>query len=234
MDYFLSDLHLGDGSGSDDAIRYQPILIEFFRSLNDNSRVWLLGDVFEFGQLALPGDFFRILQTNERLLEVMLRHEIHMLPGNHDPQLVDLASVTWWYTHYDRTRKLGFHVIDRGHTSILLAHGHQWDWIHQTSLGSISVSLIGLIEKLGSPDIDDQLSVFYNTDLNRHAEYAAVSAKLHKCSAVIKGHTHVPCFMRSGGVDVWDTGSWIKDYKDGMPYVTVSNTGLISSERFVV
>ena len=106
MKIFISDLHLGDGSKTDDFHRDKE-LIRFLEYVHDtNADLCLLGDVFELWQ----ADLDNILWHNHKIIKVLHECKVLHIYGNHD------------WLPYSRLEEEGLYG-----PIIWAEHGHQYD-----------------------------------------------------------------------------------------------------------
>lgn len=118
MQVFISDLHLGDGSRTDDFHRDREFLkfLEFVES--QAQRLIILGDLFELWQADLDRVLFTHSQVVDKLLCLSNKVEVRYVIGNHDyiPFVKFVAS----------TDAICSEFRDPEH-GIVAEHGHRYD-----------------------------------------------------------------------------------------------------------
>lgn len=196
---FISDLHMGDGSKSDDFHRDNE-LYKLFANCGLDTQIILLGDVFELWQARLD----KILWAHPfsyHLLEGMLNTNVY---GNHD--YLPFSKI--WQEHYEDEL-------------IYAEHGHQHDIYNNTSMfnlkwpiGKYVTLAVGWLEKLWHKDADEFL-------LKKYGEFVYKAAKLQGAfnlpyakrfregKIVIEGHTHKAELINGGGCIYANCGAWV-------------------------
>ncbi len=153
---FISDLHLGDGSKSDDFHRDKE-LYSLLARYGMDSKIILLGDIFELWQARLD----KILWAHSlgyNLIEGCINKCVY---GNHDY----LPFSKLWDESYEDEL-------------IYAEHGHQHDVYNNTSMfnlkwpiGKYLTVAVGWLEKLWHKDVDEFL-------LKKYGEFKYTAAKL--------------------------------------------------------
>ncbi|UCB57143.1 MAG: UDP-2,3-diacylglucosamine diphosphatase [Candidatus Omnitrophota bacterium] len=118
MKIFISDLHLGDGSRTDDFHRDREFL-EFLEFVEEKAQeLIILGDLFELWQADLDRALFRHGEIVNKLLSLRNKLKITYVIGNHD------------YIPFIKFADLGLGISleyrDEG-SGIVGEHGHQYD-----------------------------------------------------------------------------------------------------------
>ncbi len=154
MKIFISDLHLGDGSRSDDFHRDRELL-EFLEFVEGRAEeLIILGDLLELWQADLDRIIFRHSAVINKLLTLRNKVKITYVIGNHDyiPFVKFADSVEGICLEY-RDRENG----------IVAEHGHRYDIFnrYKNPLESIKwprgkqfTLFIAGLEKLIHPDVD--------------------------------------------------------------------------------
>ena len=203
--YFVSDLHLADGSPADDFNEgSHRAAFEWFLEHEveaDGGELILVGDVFELWQASLRGIreyygplFWRLF--NYRLLR-----------GNHDSAY--RAPPEWLWP-------------DPVEPALLAEHGHRADvWNSQLSIVGRGVTVAaGLLERLGLRGVDDYAWRHLPTPVTEPAKFGKalyldyVRRRARKTGAhlVILGHTHEPLLTDLGdGITYANCGTWVRD-----------------------
>ncbi len=154
MRVFISDLHLGDGSRTDDFSRDEHFLefLEFVKT--EANELIILGDFLELWQADLDRVVFRHSQVINKLLSLRDKVKITYVIGNHDylPFIKFANSSLGIATEY-RDSKSG----------IVAEHGHRYDAFnrYKNPLKSIKfppgkyfTKVVASLERLVHPDVD--------------------------------------------------------------------------------
>ncbi len=176
----ISDLHLGDGTGSDDFTyaEYRKLrdaergLLMKLKAINPDLLV-LAGDTEELWQ----HDSTRVRRVYKEFFAYTSSIRSVFLRGNHDDILGDLDHL----------------VIESGGKSIRIEHGHANDPAMHDPFQRFLVRLVGLLEKI-FPSIDNQAIKFVRLfGQSRIEQKSAALAKtmLQEYDFVVLGHTHV-------------------------------------------
>jgi len=117
--YFVSDIHLGDGSHGDVfGAKDEAFLALLDEVERDGQALVILGDALDFEQAWY---FSRIVRAHQRVISRLTRLTEHMrviyVYGNHDPDIVLFRDILNW--------QLCDKVIVDGH--ILAVHGYEFD-----------------------------------------------------------------------------------------------------------
>ena len=118
MKFFISDLHLGDGSRTDDFHRDKE-LIKFFEFAESQAQeLIILGDFFELWQSDLDRVLFVHNEVIKKLLELREKIKVTYVIGNHD------------YIPFIKFTDLGLGICTEYSTKesgIIGEHGHRYD-----------------------------------------------------------------------------------------------------------
>lgn len=178
----LSDLHIGDMSDADDFYtsgNFEKFIsfLEFIKNDEEVEKIVIAGDFFELWQCKVE----KILQMYVDLWKVFLKlketgKKIIYIPGNHDS--LPFAKLVYKATPFpfgpiqltdkydiDEEKKLIFpYYFEK---NIWIEHGHRFDKYNrdvstlaggfQGVLGRFIAKAIGVIERMGAKDIDEQL-----------------------------------------------------------------------------
>lgn len=172
---FVSDLHLGDGSKSDDFHRDDELADLVSKYWNDET--YLLGDIYELWQAKLS----KIMWKHEGIIKILKAADSTFIYGNHDY----LPFSKYWTEVYEDEL-------------IYAEHGHQYDIYNNTSMfnlkwpiGKYATIAVGWLERLLHKDVDEFL-------LKKYGEFKYMAAKLqgakksgHKISRASKAYVHV-------------------------------------------
>jgi UDP-2,3-diacylglucosamine hydrolase len=117
--YFVSDLHLGDGSHADVFLKKDEHFLAFLDEVEREAQVLcILGDALDFEQAWY---FSRIIRAHpeviRRLTRLADKIRVIYLFGNHDPDIVLFRDILNW--------ELCDKIIIDGH--ILAIHGYEFD-----------------------------------------------------------------------------------------------------------
>lgn len=239
MKIFISDLHLGDGSRTDDFHRDREFL-EFLEFVEGQAHeLIILGDLFELWQADLDRVMFRHSEIINKLLSLRNKIKLTYVIGNHD------------YIPFVKFADAGTGICLEyrdSENSIVAEHGFKYDIFnrYKDPLKSIkwpvgkhfSLFIAGL-EKLIHPDVDKwaqkalaNLDQFFQEAMSIRnkvtpatKEYfkrgghfgefeQAVSNHMNKgAKIVIFGHTH-KCQLDTAGKGIYaNCGSWVDKVK---------------------
>lgn len=173
----ISDLHLGDGTKSDDfqfhknkRIKHaEKKLLDWIQSIDVDLLV-LAGDIEELWQHKQK----KVHRVYKKFFEFLKTHDHIRIVGNHDIQVLGRESL----------------VLRYNDTSIYIAHGHQGNKQMRNPLLKLIVRIIALVEKI-FPNIDE-LSKFAFKTKEEGRTTAFAETRLQKHDIVILGHSHQP------------------------------------------
>jgi UDP-2,3-diacylglucosamine pyrophosphatase LpxH len=223
MKIFISDLHLGDGSKTDDFHRDKE-LINLLEKYQDE-QIILLGDICELWQSRLD----RIMWAHADVIHAITRRT-QCIYGNHDY----LPFAKYWSEKYE----------DSG---IYAVHGHQYDVFNRYKnplfalkwpIGKYIALLIGELERWWCKDAD----VWLEKQSEKYGEFLTQAAELQnmepnkglwpipeKNQILITGHTHKAGlhYVRVGSNSKLDRiyancGAWVDDVRP--TYIEVDDT----------
>lgn len=214
---WISDLHLGDGSGSDDFGPRNGQADKDLRALcamvrRENRCIGIAGDLFELLQSTLD----RILRAHGPAIEALASVTEVYVVGNHDEDMLGrmlygMECLPYW--------------IDVP-KSMLVIHGHQVDgqlakWPKTTRALS---RVFGFFERVIHPDCDEWAEGLeaWLDGTGRHGANAAYVGPLAtlarelNCRRVVFGHVHkFECGMQGpGGVRLDNCGTWCNGNRD--------------------
>lgn len=199
MRVFISDIHLGDGSKSDDFHRDEE-LIQFLKwTDNRASEIVIVGDLYELWQARLEKIFWAHADVIHALDE--RRNKVHFVFGNHDA--LPFARLT---------------PSDYMKDGVCAVHGHQFDTANSYDnslrslkwpLGRYITVLVAGLEKWIHPDSDVWLEKMYKkfgdftmkaaalqnqkyniTDLDEHISVIEKLRQQNLEYITIMGHSH--------------------------------------------
>ncbi len=173
----ISDLHLGDGYGSDD------FSYDDFKKLKNAERLLIRHiEYYNPKTIILAGDILELWQHNEdairrvyhKFFEFIYDRKSVILRGNHDDTLEDAEDFVVL-------------TLPNGKT-VYVAHGHQNDKKMDSPFIRFAVYVFGFIEKI-LPGLDNIFLGRKNTPIYRKTKkYAEECLKLY--DYVVLGHTH--------------------------------------------
>lgn len=91
--YFISDAHLGEGSGENENVKLARLESFFELAGKDAEKLFILGDLFDFWfeyKHAIPKQHLKIIFRLSQLVDKGV--EVHYITGNHDFWLGDFLS----------------------------------------------------------------------------------------------------------------------------------------------
>ncbi len=169
---FISDIHLGDGSRTDDFHRDKE-LIDFLDFVERESRELIInGDLFELWQAKLEKILFAHKEVVRRLLSLTKRIKVTYVIGNHD------------YVPFVRLvgSGIGIELEYRDDKNKLICeHGNRYDVFNRYSnplrsikwpAGKYFTVLMASMERLINPDID----IWFKGKLEKTEEYSREAA----------------------------------------------------------
>jgi len=170
----ISDLHMGDGTGTDDFIAQDDKVLNFIENINPDI-LYLNGDIFELWQCSMRKiRKFHYTFTNYvegKYYKPVIFPQIVKLKGNHD---------------YSLLGQMKAEITTRSGKKVLITHGFQNDPLMTNPISRFFTWCLGRIERL-IPNIDNVFSASKRIN-NKANEYAM--QQLKKYDIVILGHTH--------------------------------------------
>lgn len=187
----FSDLHIGDGTGSDNFRQNEDTFVkalDYYRDTDTKYSIILLGDIEEFHQFEL----IKILaKYNNSVYDALLnfpKGKVHRVYGNHDidwalrdPLIRDQKGIT----------KEAFKLKRDGSVPILLTHGHQAVEEYEKSLHLVrfGTTFFKIVEELGRVRSKSLLREQPGYKDKIYSDWAEANKKIFIC-----GHTHCPIF----------------------------------------
>ncbi|HWI53271.1 MAG TPA: UDP-2,3-diacylglucosamine diphosphatase [Symbiobacteriaceae bacterium] len=236
--YFISDTHLGDGTGAD-RFRYPDQLMRLLSKIDaePGAHLVLLGDLMELWATSLEPILIKHAPTFFALGKLAATHPITYVVGNHD-------CLPWYYfvgQGLGQMRVAERFTAARG--ALVALHGHQFDPFNKVSMteGHLKVpwtrrlvQAVGVVGRLGGEAageaVADMGSVLEKAATGvrqvmehespgergyppgeRAYEDAANLLMRQGARFVVMGHTHHPLVRRLGNRMYVNTGSWVWD-----------------------
>ena len=122
--YFISDLHIGDGSQSEALNKKTDLLISFLRKVQEeNAQLIIVGDGLDFHQ-SFHG-ITAIVEGNAKIISQLRNMDsFHYIQGNHDYDIQLLRGLIDFELHHELIVDNQLHVL----------HGHEYDPYISTNL----------------------------------------------------------------------------------------------------
>jgi len=232
---FISDLHLGDGSRTDDFHRDKQFL-EFIEFAENQAReLIILGDFLELWQADLDRVLFQHSEVINKLLSLRNKIKITYVIGNHD------------YIPFIKFKDLGVGICleyNDNQNYIVAEHGHKYDIFNRYKVPLKSIKwprgkrlalFVATLERVIHPDVDkwtkktiDNLDEFLQNAiiirnkvtpatkeyLKRGGHFGefeeAVKNHIDKgAKIVVFGHTHIPQLQIIGKGIYANCGTWV-------------------------
>jgi UDP-2,3-diacylglucosamine hydrolase len=218
--YFISDVHLGACSGSEEHVRIQR-LISFLKHIRDKAdRLYIVGDLYNFWfeyRHAIPKVNLAILATFMQLVKDGV--EIHYLTGNHDLwQRNYLQDEVGFVIHH------GPVVVEAFNQRLYVVHGdglaHSDAWLRFTRK-IFESRFNNMLFRLLHPDIGIALANYWSRksaekgENKFYDEYLKLATSKLKegFDAFIYGHTHKPNLqVLSEGKFMINVGDWLTNF----------------------
>lgn len=186
----VSDLHLGNGTRSDDfgfgddLHKREQKFLDFLNAQNAD-RIYLNGDIYELWQARWK----KVKKIHDKLITVFENDPKYIrIVGNHD------FSLSGLYTDEIST--------DSGKRVIIL-HGFQADpWMNNAFIRFL-VWIVGGLERLISPNIDQSTHIFRRKgkkSMLKERQIKFAAKLLETYDICVLGHTHYH------GIDITDNG----------------------------
>lgn len=230
--YFISDTHLGDGSGADQFLFPKQLMDLLVRIESEsNAELVLLGDFMELWSGSLEAVFIHHAPVFQALARIAAKHQVTYVVGNHD-------CLPWYYYlgyGLGKFRVVEEYTLKRA--KLVAIHGHQFDPVNQVAMedGQVKVpwtrkltEVVGVAERLAGAeagqavaDIADVLSravaVLHRQSPGQRGypageqmyEDAARNYMREGFRYVLMGHTHHPLVHAYGNKLYINTGSWV-------------------------
>lgn len=161
--YFLSDTHLGDGTGAD-RFQYPAQLMELLRRIEaePSAHLVLLGDIMELWAASLEAVLITHAPIFHALGRIAATHPVTYVVGNHD-------CLPWYYFLGQSAGRITVVERVKAHRGSLWAlHGHQFDPFNRVRLtddGGVKapwtrklVRMLGFLGRVGGDTTGDALA----------------------------------------------------------------------------
>jgi len=219
--YFISDVHLGIQSASEETAKEARLLELLARIETDGDRLCILGDLFDFWfeyRHVVPAGSTAVLGALERLARSGV--EVHYLAGNHDfalgryltdriglvihpePFAMDYGGSRFYLHHGDGLagRDLGYRILRRILRNRVLQT--LWRWVHP----DLAFALAGLVSRSSRRYTDRK---DYGPSAYRESRLAELAADGYDW--IIMGHTHeAELYDLDGSTRYLNLGSWLE------------------------
>lgn len=210
----MSDCHRGEGNWSDNFFNNQSL---FFTALNyyyKNGFTYIeLGDGDELWENRKIDKIIKMHSDAFWLMSRFFREgRLHMIYGNHDiikkdPRFIQKTCNSFYCDSQDTKSPLfpGIEITEgillqhkQTNDKILLAHGHQGDFINDT-LWRVSRFLVRYVWRpLELIGVHDPTSTSYNDSKKNIIEKNMIDWVQNNNQMLIVGHTHLPAFPKVG------------------------------------
>lgn len=151
--YFISDIHLGDGSPAD-RFQYPRELLDLLTRIEaePSAELVLLGDVLELWSSTLEGVMIQYGPVMRAIARIAAQHPVTYVVGNHD-------ALPWY--HYVGAHLGPVRVAERFEAArgqLVALHGHQYDPFNRVKTGEGEldlpwtkrlVQMIGTLQRYG-------------------------------------------------------------------------------------
>lgn len=163
--YFISDIHLGDGSPADDFNQRDALKAFLSRVAEENAHLVLLGDVFELWQADLDRILYHHAPLVRFLLPLAARGGVTYVVGNHDY----LPFARFIGASVGGLMIAAEFITPDGEVRAL--HGHSFDPFNHVDfslkeirrpIGERVARMLGYLERYLDPNIDDHLGGLAN------------------------------------------------------------------------
>jgi UDP-2,3-diacylglucosamine hydrolase len=220
--YFVSDIHLGGSSPSEEATKRERFEALLDRVASENGALYILGDLFDFWfeyRTVMPRTAFGILARIDSLARTGT--PVHYLGGNHD----------FWMTDF-LARETAIQVLQDGTT--LRAQNRTARLFHGDGLGPgdtgykvlkkilrnrMAISLFRWIHPdLGIPFALRSSGVSRNHTADRDVDVEGIYRNValpefrDGAEAVLMGHHHVPVHLKRDEGELLILGDWFSRY----------------------
>jgi UDP-2,3-diacylglucosamine pyrophosphatase LpxH len=213
--FVISDLHLADGTGTDDfgnfseTLERESKLITFINKHNPGTII-ANGDIYEKWQVRMK----KIKKAHPTMINFLKTDErVKILVGNHD---------------YRRRGKLNYKFTTKTNKVGLITHGFQVDTGLKTSISRFFSWILGVIEKF-IPKIENFFAKkkFWNEGLQLKVKKYAVKKFEKGYDIVICAHCHVPKYEEIEGKIYANSGTCQQGRLEGVLIDT--DTGKVRS-----
>ncbi len=223
--YFFSDVHLGATDKKSEKIKLEKLFSLFDLIRADATKVYILGDLFDFWfeyKHAIPKEHLQVLFKLAAMIDSGI--EVHYISGNHDFWLGDfLEKEVGLIIHKD------FYEITENNQRLFMIHGDglsPGDWKYRILRRILRNKInIWLYQKIPC-DIGIPFAKFVSRSSALHSEgsinkfakdyeiYAQEKLKMGY-DAVLIGHTHYPQrFEYDNGIYI-NTGDMMRNFSYG-------------------
>jgi UDP-2,3-diacylglucosamine pyrophosphatase LpxH len=212
----VSDVHLG--TEDCDEVAFNAFLSSLYDD-KDATDLVLLGDIMDMWRRDASGVFLENMDTVKNIEDLKSKLRVHWVPGNHDYHLLRLKNRASFY-HYPFEFEETLELVDGDHTYRFM-HGYEFEYGNEVDFMRpimdmfchvMSDSLMMNASNLhAGPNVrlKDKL-----VDVEGRA-YDAIRGKSDQI--LVFGHTHHPFI--SQGMDLVNSGSWVKDANPRNTYV---------------
>lgn len=237
--YFVSDTHLGDGTGADRFL-YHRQLRELLDRIESERRAHLvlLGDFLELWACGLEAIMVRHADIFHAIGRIAAKHKVTYVVGNHD-------CLPWYYYLGAQIGRIRVQErFEHQNGKLIALHGHQFDPFNRVDVeidGRVQVpwtrklvQAIGVVERIGGDPAGDAISdaseflssaaaavegIFRRQSpgergyplQERIYDDAAHALMRRGARYVLMGHTHHPVTRQFGSKLYVNTGSWVWD-----------------------
>lgn len=235
--YFLSDTHLGDGTGADRFL-YPDQLRNLLGKIESERRAHLvlLGDFLELWACGLEAIMLKRADIFHSIGRIAAQHKVTYVVGNHD-------CLPWYYYLGMQVGRIRIQErFEHQNGKVVALHGHQFDPFNRVDVetdGRVQVpwtrklvQAIGLVERIGGDPAGNAIadaSEFLSSSAaaveeifrrqspgergyplqERIYDDAAYSLMRQGARFVLMGHTHHPVARQFGLKLYVNTGSWV-------------------------
>lgn len=160
--YFVSDTHLGDGSGAD-RFQFQKVFLNLLQRIEEEPQVHLvlLGDFMELWASSLEPILIHYAPVLGLIGRIATKHRVTYVVGNHD-------CLPWYYFVNQGTGNI--RVVDQfqiARGALVALHGHQFDPFNQVKVSDDHVKVpwtrklvqvMGFLGRVGGEATGDALA----------------------------------------------------------------------------
>ncbi len=236
--FFVSDTHFKYHSDGKEESKKRKLFLEFLESCGEASRLYLLGDIFDFWfeyKSVIPRFYNDILSGLKSLADTGT--DIYIIGGNHDHWfgsfLPDMIGIT--ILPPEATHELQGHTVTMTHGDTLMPRDYGYKVLKAFIGNRFVVSLARLVH----PDLmytfarrfSKTSKSITNRKTRRYAETVASIAERsffnNGNDVFVMGHIHLPVIQRFPGKMFVILGDWV----DHFTYLKLEN-GEFSLEAF--
>ncbi len=227
--YFLSDFHLGIPN-SEDSLKREKIIVSWLDSIkNETSKIFLLGDIFDFWfeyNKVIPKGYSRLLGKLAELTDSGV--EINYFRGNHD---------LWTFNYFEKELNIKMYdnplILNIDGLNLFLAHGDGLgpkDYGYKLLKKVFKCKINQIIFKILHPDIGIALALFWsgrsrklnnkreilNNEIEKERLVAFSKEYLKKNNNInyfIFGHRHKADYIKLNENSFYiNLGDWINNF----------------------